>query len=121
MPNFNLVAGYSATNWWLRSPNTGNANNVYNVNTTGVLTNNNANNGNGCAPDRKHRQLKVSAEGGCRLTAPKSVQDCKEPTTSLAKRRGNTYRRCRRLTSRYDYTRRSFFTFPATEATHGIR
>ena len=120
MPNFNLVAGYSATNWWLRSPNVGNANNVYNVNTTGTLTNNNANNGNGCAPDRKHRQHKVSAEGE-RLTAPKSVQDCKEPTTSLAERRGNTYRRCRRLTSRYDYTRRSFFTFPATEAAHGIR
>ena len=38
--------------WWLRSPNTGNANNVYNVNTSGALNNNNANNTNGVAPDR---------------------------------------------------------------------
>ena len=50
MPNFNLVAGYSATNWWLRSPNTGIANYVYVVNTTGVLADINANYGGGCAP-----------------------------------------------------------------------
>lgn len=38
--------------WRLRSPNPGNSNNVYNVNTSGSLNNNNANNtGNGLAPD----------------------------------------------------------------------
>ena len=41
----------SAANWWLRTPNSGNANNVRNVNTDGSLNNNNANNGNGVAPD----------------------------------------------------------------------
>jgi len=43
---------FGTSNWWLRSPNTGNANNVYNVNTSGALNNNNANNTNGVAPDR---------------------------------------------------------------------
>ncbi len=38
-------------NWWLRSPNTGNSNNVRNVNTSGALNNNNANNSNGLVPD----------------------------------------------------------------------
>lgn len=115
----NQAVGYSATNWWLRSPNVGNANNVYNVNTSGSLNNNNANNGNGCAPDCKHRPLKVSADGEI-LTAPKSVQDCKEPTTCLSAMTGNTYRRCRRLPSRYDYTRRSFYHH-APEENYGIR
>ena len=40
----------TASNWWLRSPNPGNANVVYFVNTTGVLTGSNANYGYGCAP-----------------------------------------------------------------------
>jgi hypothetical protein len=42
-----------ARNWWLRSPNPNltNANNAYNVNTTGVLNNNNANNAYGAVPD----------------------------------------------------------------------
>lgn len=39
-------------NWWLRSPNSGNANNVRNVNSDGNLNNNNAWNGNnGVRPD----------------------------------------------------------------------
>lgn len=44
---------YSAAwNWWLRTPNSGNSNNVRNVNTDGSLNNNNAYNGNnGVAPD----------------------------------------------------------------------
>lgn len=41
----------SARNWWLRSPNPSNANNERNVNTSGALNNNNANNGNGVAAD----------------------------------------------------------------------
>ena len=41
----------SANNWWLRSPNTGNSNNEYNVTNAGASNNNNANNSNGCAPD----------------------------------------------------------------------
>lgn len=40
-----------ARNQWLRSPNPGNANNVRNVNTSGALNNNNANNTNAVAPD----------------------------------------------------------------------
>ena len=35
--------------WWLRSPNPWNANNVRNVNPSGALNNNNANNGYGLA------------------------------------------------------------------------
>lgn len=38
-------------NWWLRSPNVDNANNVRNVNTSGELNNNNALNANGLVPD----------------------------------------------------------------------
>lgn len=41
----------SPRNWWLRTPNVGNANNSRNVNTSGSLDNNNANNGNGASPD----------------------------------------------------------------------
>lgn len=37
-------------NWWLRSPNVSNTNNTRNVNTSGALDNNNANNANGLAP-----------------------------------------------------------------------
>ena len=40
----------SARYWWLRSPNTGNANNPRNVNTTGAVNNNNAVNAYGAAP-----------------------------------------------------------------------
>ena len=40
----------AATNWWLRSPNTGNTNNFWNVNSNGnVNNNNNANNAYGVA------------------------------------------------------------------------
>ena len=50
-----LVLGYgplfcSATNWWLRSPNTNNTNNVWNVNSDGNYNNWNANNTNGVRP-----------------------------------------------------------------------
>ncbi|MFA6729006.1 MAG: DUF6273 domain-containing protein [Prevotella sp.] len=37
-----------AVNWWLRSPNSGNTNNAYNVNTNGTLNNNNVYNANNC-------------------------------------------------------------------------
>jgi len=40
-----------AQNVWLRSANRGNANNEWNVNSSGRANNNNANNGNRCAPD----------------------------------------------------------------------
>lgn len=39
-----------ATNWWLRSPNTSNTNNVFNVNSDGDWNNNNANNSYGVRP-----------------------------------------------------------------------
>lgn len=40
---------YRAVNWWLRSPNSSNNNNAYNVNTDGSVNNNNVYNGNNCA------------------------------------------------------------------------
>ncbi len=40
----------SATNWWLRSPNTNNSNNALNVNTNGNWNNNNCSNSNGVRP-----------------------------------------------------------------------
>lgn len=45
--------GSTARHWWLRGPYPGNANNVRNVNTSGALNNNNANNANGFVPDRE--------------------------------------------------------------------
>lgn len=50
--------------WWLRSPNVTNSNNVRNVNTDGSLNNNNANNVNGVAPDCVESECKVSPMGG---------------------------------------------------------
>lgn len=44
------VAGSSADNWWLRSANSNNDNNVGYVNSNGNVNNNNANNTNGCSP-----------------------------------------------------------------------
>ena len=41
----------TARNWWLRSPNPSNSNNVRYVRADGTLNNNNANNGNGAAAD----------------------------------------------------------------------
>ena len=49
-----------ARNWWLRSPNTSNANNERNVNTDGSLNNNNANNGNWLAPDRVTSEIEYA-------------------------------------------------------------
>lgn len=43
--------GTGTRNWWLRSPNWNNANNVRNVNTSGSANNNNANNTYGVAAD----------------------------------------------------------------------
>lgn len=40
----------SATNWWLRSPNTNNSNNALNVNTNGNWNNNNCSNSYGVRP-----------------------------------------------------------------------
>ena len=41
----------SAANVWLRSCNRGNANNAWNINTSGNVNNNNANNANRGCPD----------------------------------------------------------------------
>lgn len=41
---------FSATNWWTRSPNTNNSNNVWNVNSDGDYNNWNYNNTNGVRP-----------------------------------------------------------------------
>lgn len=65
--------GLLTSNWWLRSPNVGNSNNVRNVNTDGSLNNNNANNSQGLVPDCINSQLRVRPIG------PKSVHFCKEP------------------------------------------
>ena len=52
--------------WWLRSPNVGNANNIRNVNPSGALNNNNANNTNGVAPDCVNRWHRVSQKAEIR-------------------------------------------------------
>lgn len=39
-----------ATNWWLRSPNTNNTNNAWNVNSNGNYNNNNCTNSYGIRP-----------------------------------------------------------------------
>ena len=44
----------------MRSPNTGNANNVRNVNTDGQVSNNNARNANAAAPDCVYSRLRVN-------------------------------------------------------------
>ena len=49
----------TARNWWLRSPNPSNANNVRNVNSDGSLNNNNAYNGNSAAADCEMSEHKV--------------------------------------------------------------
>ena len=67
-----MVVNDAARNWWLRTPNSTNANNVRNVNTSGALNNNNANNANGLAPDWEKCSHKVSF-------TPKSKHSCKEP------------------------------------------
>ena len=46
----NQKISYSATNWWLRSPNTNNTNNVWNVNSNGNYNNNDATNTYGIRP-----------------------------------------------------------------------
>ena len=45
-----LNAQGNASHWWLRSPNVGSANYVYNVVTSGALSSSNASNGYGCSP-----------------------------------------------------------------------
>ena len=46
----NQKISFSATNWWLRSPNTNNTNNVWNVNSNGNYNNNDATNTYGIRP-----------------------------------------------------------------------
>ena len=59
----------TARNWWLRSPNPSNANNVRNVNSDGSLNNNNAYNGNSAAADceiSEHRVRTAAARNPSR-------------------------------------------------------
>lgn len=51
---------YSATNWWLRSPNTNNTTNAWNVNTDGTNNNNNCSNSNGSRPALMEKLDQVS-------------------------------------------------------------
>ena len=48
---------HSATNWWLRSPNTNNTNNVWNVNSNGNYNNWNYNNTYGVRPALMERPV----------------------------------------------------------------
>lgn len=48
-----------ATNWWLRSPNTNNTNNVWNVNSNGNYNNWNANNSYGVRPALMEERVRV--------------------------------------------------------------
>lgn len=49
-----------ATNWWLRSPNTNNTNNVWNVNSNGNYNNWNASNSYGVRPALMEERVRVS-------------------------------------------------------------
>lgn len=80
--------------WWLRSPNPGNANNVRNVNPDGSLNNNNANNGNGAAPDcEKCPYAVVSAPDPAR-NEPSALTQGAPDLTFVKITEVNTYRRC---------------------------
>lgn len=61
------------------SPNVGNGNNVRNVNPSGNINNNNANNSNGVAPDCESCQIEVGPEG------QKPVHIRKEPLSGSVK------------------------------------
>lgn len=56
---FSLGTPLNARNWFFRSPNPSNANNVRNANTSGGLNNNNANNAYGAVPDREKARNQV--------------------------------------------------------------
>ena len=59
-------------NSFLRSSNRGNANNVWNRNTSGYINNNNANNSNRCAPDGLHTsdpEKPTHSDGGEQMKA----------------------------------------------------
>lgn len=58
-----FVLGYGltkATNWWLRSPNTNDTTNAWNVNTNGNNSNNNCSNSNGIRPALVEKPDRVS-------------------------------------------------------------
>lgn len=82
----------TARNWWLRSPNPSNANNVRNVNSDGSLNNNNAYNGNSAAADCETSEHKVRAE--LPGTRPE-IKALTQGVADLLRRRRNTGRGCR--------------------------
>ena len=53
----------SAAYWWLRSPNTNNTNNVWNVNSNGNYNNNNASNSNGIRPALMESEISNPSDG----------------------------------------------------------
>lgn len=53
----------SAANWWLRSPNTNNTNNVWNVNSNGNYNNNNTSNSNGIRPALMESEISNPSDG----------------------------------------------------------
>ena len=71
--------------WWLRSPRSGNSNNFVNVNTSGNVNNNNANNSYGVAPGsslgRQSNLRAKSVQGGekeCMTLPGKGVNICSD-------------------------------------------
>ena len=57
-----------ATNWWLRSPNTNNTNNVWNVNSNGNYNTPNANNSYGVRPALMEKRVRVTHLGESRVS-----------------------------------------------------
>lgn len=78
----------SATNWWLRSPNTNNSNNALNVNTNGNWNNNNCSNSNGVRPALMERETSSI----CESSAPSEQREL-YPFESSYGRTINTSRR----------------------------
>ena len=67
--SFIWVRRYTA-NWWLRSPNTNDSNNVCNVNTDGTANNNNYNNTNAVRPAKMNYVISnLQDENGIFITS----------------------------------------------------
>ena len=67
---------FSATNWWTRSPNMNNSNNVWNVNSDGNYNNWNYNNTYGVRPALMEREMSSQRRKQCTI-ASKGVISCR--------------------------------------------
>lgn len=81
---------HTATNWWLRSPNTNNTNNAWNVNSNGDY-NNNCSNSNGVRPALMEKTRESSLSAKTASPSSKGVISCRRYVHNATI---NTLRRC---------------------------